>query len=185
MGESKKPGGRPSKLSDAQWVEIQRRLALGEKATDLAREFKVSKTAISVRFSKRTETIKSVAQQVVSAEAALLALPVSEQKAAVSLIEELRTISTHMAGAARYGSATAHRLLAIANAKVQEIDDADPLNAEGVQALKSIALVTKVANESAVIPTNLLSANKDLMKGGDGDKSNADILRQLAESLPD
>lgn len=156
--------GRPSKLSADQWEQIRKRLLAGEKAADLAREFGVSKTRISARFSERIETVKSVANQLVSAEGALRSLPVSEQLAALTLADELRAISHHMAGAAKFGAATAHRLSGIAHSKVQEIDDAAPLNDESLESLKGVAALTKLANDAAVIPSALLAANKDAIK---------------------
>ncbi|MFP3733119.1 hypothetical protein SB690_20375, partial [Bacillus sp. SIMBA_006] len=84
------------------------------------------KAAISARFSKRTENIKSVAKQIVETERALSFLNVSEQMAARSLADDLKAISDHLAGAARFGAATAHRLSGIAHSKVAEIDDATP-----------------------------------------------------------
>ena len=153
--------GRPSKLSPGQWEEIGRRLAKGERASDLAKEFGVSKTRVSERFSARTETVKAVANQLVAAEEALRSLPVSEQLSALSLADDLRAISTHLASAAKFGSATAHRLAGIAHAKVQEIDDAAPLTADSLESLKGVAVLTRMANDASQIGVNLLAANKD------------------------
>ena len=156
---------RPSKLTDAQWETIGKRLLAGESAASLAREYGVSKAAISARFSKRTETIKSVAKQIVETERALSFLNVSEQLAARSLADDLKAISDHLAGAARFGAATAHRLSGIAHSKVAEIDDAKPLDdQESVTALKGVAVLTKLANESSEIAVNLLRANKDTIE---------------------
>jgi hypothetical protein len=154
--------GRPSKLTDAQWEQIGKRLLAGESSASLAREFGVSKAAISGRFSERTQKIKTVAHQIVETERALSFLNVSEQLAARSLADDLKAISDHLAGAARYGAATAHRLLGIAHGKVAEIDDSTPLTTdESVASLKSIAVLTKMGNESSDIAINLLRANKD------------------------
>jgi hypothetical protein len=155
---------RPSKLTDKQWQEIRKRLLAGEKPSDLAKEYKVSRATISERGSRTVGNIKSVANQLVAAESSLRALPVTEQLEALSLADELRAISSHLAGAARFGSATSHRLSGIAHAKVQEIDDAAPLDEESLEALKGVAVLTKLANESSVIGMNLLSANKDMVK---------------------
>jgi len=153
--------GRPSKLTEAKWEELKARLAKGERAADLAREYGVSKTAISVRVSKRAETVKEVANQLVAAERALRELPVSEQLSALSLADDLRAISTHLASAAKFGSATAHRLAGIAHAKVQEIDDAAPLTDESLESLKGVAVLTKMANDASQVGLNLLAANKE------------------------
>lgn len=154
---------RPSKLTDKQWESIGKRLLQGESAASLSREFGVSKAVISSRFSKRTETIKTVANQIVATESALELLNVSEQIAARSLADELKAVSAHLASAAKYGAATAHRLSGIAHGKVAEIDDSKPLDEESLEALKGIATLTRMANNAAEIPLNLLRANKDMI----------------------
>jgi len=156
--------GRPSKLTDKQWEAIGKRLLAGEKASALAKEFKVSSATLSERFSEKLGNVKAVANQLVSADMALKALPLSEQIAALSLADELKAISMHLAGAAKFGSATAHRLAGIAHGKVQEIDDAKPLDDESLAALKGIAVLTRMANDSSTIGLNLLNANKDRIK---------------------
>ncbi|UOD28774.1 helix-turn-helix domain-containing protein [Massilia violaceinigra] len=161
---------RPSKLTDAQWEKIGKRLLAGESASSLAREFGVSKANVSARFSERVRNVKSVANQIVATEAAMSLLNVSEQLAARSLADDLKAISQHLAGAARFGAMTAHRLSGIAQGRVEEIDDASPLNEEGRAALSDIAALTKTANGAAEIALNLLRANKeavDNMSKGD------------------
>lgn len=149
---------RPSKLTSDQWDTITKRLMAGEKASDLAREYGVSKTAVSVRVSKRTEALKDVANQLVSAETKLRALPVSEQVMVLTLADELRAISTHLAGAAKFGAATAHRLAGIANGIVDQIDDAEPL--KSMEQIKAVHALSDTANKTAHIALNLLAANK-------------------------
>ncbi|MET3232274.1 UNVERIFIED_ORG: AcrR family transcriptional regulator [Burkholderia sp. 1263] len=152
---------RPSKLTDAQWESIGKRLLAGESAAALSREFGVSKAAISVRFSKRTEAVKTVAKQIVETERALSFLNVSEQIAARSLADDLKAISEHLAGAARFSAATSHRLAGIAHNKVAQIDDAMPLDETSLASLKGIAVLTRMANDASEIGLNLLRANKD------------------------
>lgn len=156
--------GRKSKLTEKQWQGIGERLLKGETARSLAREFGLSEAAIRARFSARNKEIKSVANQMVAAESAFKALPVSAQIAAHNLADELRAISSHLAGAARFGAATAHRLSGIAHSKVQEIDDAAPLDDESFTALKGVAVLTELANDASRIGLNLLAANKDTVK---------------------
>jgi hypothetical protein len=153
--------GRQSKLTDAQWEKIGKRLLAGDSVSALAREFNVSKSTISGRFSERNQNVKDAANQIVAAEIALAKLNVSEQIAARSLADDLKAISEHLAGAARFGAATAHRLSGIAHNKVAEIDDAAPLDAGSMEALKGIAALTRLANESSEIGVNLLRANKE------------------------
>ena len=150
---------RPSKLTDAQWEEIGKRLLQGEATSALAREYGVSKGAISQRFSKRTETVKAVANQIVETDRALSLLNVSEQIAACDLAVQLKSISQHLASAANYGAMTAHRLSAMANTQLDKVDDVNPM--ETADVLQGVAALTKMANSSSEIALNLLRANKE------------------------
>lgn len=157
--------GRQSKLSPAQWAEVERRIAEGEVLRDLAAEFGVSPAAISRKgFVKQSKRVQEVAQHVAKAQDALAELPVHEQYAAMSLAEKLRSISVSVASAAELGAKTGHRLHALANSEVGKVDDADPLSVESITALKGVGVLTKLANESLAPALNLLAANKDSVK---------------------
>jgi ABC-type transporter Mla subunit MlaD len=178
--------GRKSKLTEKQWADIGKRLLDGESARGLATEYGVAESAIRKRFGAQTKKIKDVANQLVAAETAFSALPISAQISARTLADRLKSISEHLAGAAEFGAATAHRLSGIANAQVAKIDDGDPLNAESVESLKGIAALTKLANESSTIAVNLLAANKETIK--EMNKPEADdaaLLKEIAARLPD
>lgn len=157
--------GRPSSLTQAQWAEVERRLVEGEKIRALAREFGISDAAIRQKLSARVEKVRTIANHLASAKSELSTLPVNSQINANALAEKLMSISVNLASAAEYGAATAHRLAGVAHSKAQEIDDADPLNAESVEALKGIAALTKTANEASEIGVNLLRANKEAVDG--------------------
>jgi len=167
-------------------------MAAGETTRSLAREFKISESTIRERLSAQVEKIKSVANQILTTEAALKSLPISAQITAHNLADQLRSISGHLAGAANFGAATAHRLAGIAHGKVSEIDDAAPLSEESMQSLKGIAVLTRTANEASEIALNLLKANKetiddmnkDARNGQSGFGGNAPVSREeLAESI--
>lgn len=179
--------GRKSALTENQWQSIGQRLLKGEPCRVLAREFEISEAAIRKRFGTQTKQIKDVANQLVAVETAFKALPISAQISARTLADELKEISMHLAGAARYGAATAHRLSGIAHAKVSEIDDAAPLNDDSLKTLKGIAILTQMANGSAEIGLNLLRANKDLKLDPDNDDSltREDTFIAPDEPIPD
>lgn len=161
--------GRPSKLSPAQWSEVERRAAAGEGIRALAREFKVDPAIISRRVSQQSQRVRNVAHQVAAAHAALAELPLPQQYNAMSLAEKLRSISTSLASAADLGAKTAHRLHALANSEVAKIDDAKPM--ASIENLRNVGVLTKLANESAHVALNLLSANKEAVQklnGADG-----------------
>ncbi len=154
--------GRKSKLTDAQWAEVERKMLEGVPIRAIAREYGVSEAAIRARKSGDVEKIKAVANQIVETERAVMELPISAQITAHNLAAKLRAISDNLASAAHYGAQTAHRLNAIANSEVQKIDDAQPL--ASVDSLKGVAALTKLANDSASIALNLLSANKETVQ---------------------
>ena len=174
--------GRISKLTEKQWNELERRLLAGEAGRVLGREFGVSEAAIRKRLGTQTKQIKQVANQVFAAELALSALPIGAQISARTLADELKSISSHLASAGKYGAMTAHRLSAIANGQIEKIDDVDPMASGDV--LTSIAGLTKIANSSSEIAINLLRANKefvDNMNGGSelSSMSDAEIIAEL------
>jgi hypothetical protein len=157
--------GRPSKLTDRQWGEIRKRLLAGEKASALSKEYGVSNANISARFSEKIAEIKAVAKRVITAEnelktvqSEIMAMPISERIATLTMADDMRTISTHLSGAARYGAATAHRLMGIANGQVDQIDDANPMESQEV--LQAISALTKISNESAKTGIDLINASK-------------------------
>jgi len=153
---------RPSKLSPEQWHELERRLARGEKASALAREFGISPASVTTRVSKVSKKILETAHALADAQTALAELPVAQQYAAVSLAEKLRSISSSLASAAELGAKTSHRLHALANAEVAKVDDAEPL--QSLDALRGVGVLTKLANDSAQIAVGLLTANRETMR---------------------
>lgn len=155
--------GRKSKLGAEQWAEVDKRILEGESIRALAREFGISDSAIRERIAKhgKVKTVQEVARKIVDAENSLAALPITAQITAQNLAAKLRAISDNIASAAHYGAATSHRLSALANSEVSKIDDADPLGADSMEAMKGVAVLTKLANDSGAIALNLLSANKD------------------------
>jgi len=165
--------GRPSKLTPAQWSEVERRLLAGETARALGREFGVSEAAIRKRFgavSSQSAQVRIAAEKLADANITLQALPPAQRAVAIDLSEKLRSISQSLAHAADLGAKTAHRLQALANSEVSKVDDAEPM--KSLENLKGVAVLTKLANDSASIALNLLAANKDTVKrlneeGGD------------------
>ena len=155
--------GRNSKLTEKQWEAIGKRLLDGESARSLGREFSVAESAIRKRFGAQIGKIKTVADQLVAAETAFKALPISAQISARTLADRLISISEHLANAAEYSAATTHRLAAMANEQVQKVDDAEP--EKSMEALQRVAVLTKMANASSEIGINLLRANKETVEG--------------------
>ena len=159
--------GRKSKLTEKQWHEIERRRLNGETFRALAKEFKVSESALRERISAQAEKIKDVANQLVSAEKALSSLPISAQISAQNYAARIRAMEDNLLGAASNGAATAHRLSALANSEVQKINDAEPLRS--AEAIKGVAAMTSLANQSAKIAIDLMAASKGKPQGEEED----------------
>ena len=96
--------GRKSSLTDAQWAEVGKRLLKGEPARAIARDFKTSEASVRRKFPAQRKDVKDVANQLVAADAALKALPISSQIDAITLASELSAVSMHLAGAAKFGA---------------------------------------------------------------------------------
>lgn len=156
--------GRPPALTADQQDEVRRRLASGAGVRALAREFGVGDATIR-RLSAHSAQIQKVAEKLADAHSALALLPGPHQHVAVSLADKLRNISASLACAAEHGAATAHRLNALANSEVSKVDDAAPM--ESLENLRNVGVLTKLANDSASIALNLLSANKERMAKDD------------------
>lgn len=150
----------PPKITPAQWDDIERRASAGESTASLAREYGVSESALRKRgiSSQRCGKVREVAQRLAAAHAEVATLPPRAQHLAVSLAEELRAISSNLAQAARYGSATAQRLAQAAHDQVEHAEVLD----EGT--LRSVAMVTRTANEAGQLGVQLLKANEDTMR---------------------
>jgi len=153
---------RPSKLTEKQWAEIQHRLMNGDSPGKVAKDFNVGRTTITDRFPAGCRELKELANQIVSTDAKFKALPIASQVSVMSLVDDLKAISMHLAGAAKFGSATAHRLAGIANAQVDKIDDVNPMESQEI--MQGISALTKMANDSSQIGINLLNANKEQIK---------------------
>lgn len=162
---------RPT-LTEEQWAQVGKRLLEGESIAELAREFKVGESTIRSHFARKgqkTTTIKDVASKLFDAEQAtsaaqqaLKTLPQDAQYVALSLASKMRSISESLASAAEIHAKTSMRLASLANSESAKIDDASPL--KSAESIKSVVLLTKASNESAHIPLNLLSANKEQTK---------------------
>ncbi len=173
---------RPSKLTPKQWGDIEKRVLGGEPVRKLAREYGLSDTAINKRLSLQTKPVKRVANQLAAAELAMESLPVGLQVKVRNLADELKDISTHLAGAARFGAMTSHKLAIIANSEAEKVDDSEPMKT--VEQLRNVGALTNLANEAAKTGLTLLAANKGAPQTPDEQprRTLADFYAEQAES---
>lgn len=183
--------GRKSALTPEQWIEIERRIVVdGDSVYMLAKEYGVNESSIrralkpskidkaekaekidkyapelkelAIRKARSEEEAKKIASEI-------SALPVPRQRIVSDLASKLMNISEHMASAAEYSAATAHRLAAIANGQIDKVDDEEP--EKSVEALKRIQFLTGMATEASKIPINLINANKETIADMNKDQS--------------
>lgn len=166
-------------MTESQKAEIRRRLLAGETTRKVAADMKIPETTVRRNGSAQAAEIKDVANQIVNTERALRAMPIAAQRDAESFAAQLMQLQDSTLAAANNGMAVSHRLSGVCRMLVEQIDDANPL--ESLGALKSIAALTKVSNESAHIGLNLLASNRETLKGG-GDEEQGFIVRG---GLPD
>jgi transposase-like protein len=153
--------GRPSKISEEQWREVGDRYARGESVSGLAREFGVPEKSIRRKFKTCLTDVRSLAEDLAKTEMQIAELPIISQVRIRSLADELKEISMHLASAARYGAATAHRLAGIANEKTDLLDPTETIDMER---LSEINALTRTANEASNIGINLIKANQEAIK---------------------
>lgn len=157
--------GRVSKLSIDEWAEVESRVLSGESIRAVAKSFEISESAVRKKIGAHNEIsaqsaqVRTVAQKLAEAQDAVAKLPLRQQHVAVSLAEKLRNISNHLASAAEYGAATAHRMQAIAHAQIEKVSDIDPMESQEV--LQGISALTRIANDSARMGVELLGATKN------------------------
>jgi len=156
--------GRPSNLTEAQWGEVLRLAASGESVTALARRFKVSKSAISKKVSKQVEGVKTLARSIATVESEFEALPKSQQVAARSLADQLKSIGTNLARAATAGSATAARLAELAQEEANTPLRMADGRVDGGKVLGIVAL-SEAANKAAAPALKLVTSSPE--KGDD------------------
>lgn len=152
-------------IDDEDWCKILERAVRGESIRSIADEYKISEGTLRARgIVAQKEGIQDVASRISDAQSDLRSMPALSRIVAVDLANELISISTHLASAAKYGSMTAHRLASIAHDQAQSIDSSCATTTETRVKLRTVAEFTSTANEAGKLGTSLLTANKEQMR---------------------
>ena len=153
--------GRPSKLTDPLRVEIGKRMAAGEPIRALAREFRIPESTLRKNFSAQAPKIREVAQALATADLGMAALPVTAQRSARSLADQLMAIQSHYATAAEHGARSSERLQAMADRFSARLEErADEVEGLDPKDLAIVAALHETANKGAAMASNLIAANK-------------------------
>lgn len=172
--------GRPSVLKPHIKTEILRRLAMGEKAPDLRKEFKLTETTFRRNFSEAATKVREVATALATAEAAFEELPVSAQVTARDLANRLKGISMSMAQASEIHASNAKKLARMAQTTLDGVDPQSvALGLESAdEGIKRVMRLTTVSNEASRMPMGLMQANKEAAKEQTGRKTLEDLLEE-------
>lgn len=167
-------------LTDPLREEIGRRLAAGEPLRALAREFRIAPSTLSRNFSEQSPKVRMVATALARAELDLLALPVTAQRSARTLADQMRAVSSHLAVAAENGAVIAGHLLNLAAKKTLQLtEDMDPDFLP--EHLRTIAAMSATGNEASKIAMSLLQNNK--VDAAQPDEGEADYTAARAKLL--
>jgi hypothetical protein len=147
--------GRPSVLTEPMKADIQKQLAEGTPIREVARRYKVGEATLRRNFSTQIPIVRDVAQRLSSAEIDLARLPISAQRAARTLADQLKSIQDSVASAAANGADTGDRLHALANRKARQLDEESTEDD-----LRPIVALTASANEALKPALALVAANK-------------------------
>jgi lambda repressor-like predicted transcriptional regulator len=180
--------GRKRKLTDDQLQRLQERHIAGESIRSLAKESGIGESSLRALISAQSAQIKSVANQMVSAERAFNKLPISAQISAKTLASKLMRVMDNMASGAELASGSYLRLMMAHNAQAQLVDESDPMgtkegNERAGSALLAMAALGKLANQAAEVPMALVNAMKDGI-AGEEDEDGGAVIRVVG-GLPD
>ena len=175
--------GRRSKLTDKQWIEIERRHLDGESIRSLAKEFKVAESSIRERISAQSKRIIDVANQIVETNQAVKGLPISAQIAAHTRAQRLIAIQDALDDTSLAGSLTAKRISQAVQNRVKDRNDEELLDAEDMKALMAAGLVI---NTHAKLGIDLMAieSKKLIMPDEEGKKVPVIMTRVISANRP-
>lgn len=151
--------GRPSKLSEKQWHDVEAMVLAGKPLRSIAKQFGISESSIRGRLSAQIAETKAVANQIVDTKQRLSALPISAQIRAQQLADEMLAVSAYLASAAQHGAKVSRESMELAAKQFESVNHDDPM--ESADILQGIAALTRIANESSTIGRDLLKTFKD------------------------
>lgn len=168
--------GRKSKLTEKQWAKVRERVLGGEKVASLAREYGVAPSTMREKISVETETVKSLAKQIVETEQRKNNLPLSVVVQAISLADKMMAIQNDLSDAAVAGARTAKRINEAAQNHAENKTDAEIMGEEGVKAMMAASMV---ANTAGKIGMDLLTLASRVSNG----LSDAEIATMSVEQI--
>ena len=88
-------------------------------------------------------------------------LPFARQNIVSDLAALMTSVNGHIIAGAAYAAKSANHLSRVVHSRVMQIDDAKPLDEDN---LRDIAMLTKLANESASTTLAIMAMHKEMLK---------------------
>lgn len=166
--------GRKSALTPEQWAEVERRhIVNGESLNSLAKQLGLNESSLRKKIGRKLNEQESVRDELrdlaarkaradrdmKSVTKEIQALPVVRQMIVTDLARKLSAISEHLSSAGEHAASASHRLMAMARDQIDKIDEVDPKKSR--EAIEAVVALTRMANDAAHIPLNLLKANQE------------------------
>lgn len=176
--------GRPRKLSEEQLHRLMERHIAGESIRKLAGEAKMAESSLRALISAQSAQIKSVANQMVSAERAFQQLPLSAQITTKTIASRLMRMMDNMAAGSELASGSYMKLMMAHNAQAAKVDEANPMAPETATAMIAMAALGKLANQVGELPMRFVAAMKDGIAGDEDDEEGGPVVI-VRGGLPD
>lgn len=154
--------GRKATFTEAQKVEIQRRISNGEKMSDLAKEFKVNKSQMTRHFSQPVAKIETIANQVLKTESEIKGLNISQQLLLADRINHLRLRNELMEEGAHHQAFVFNKLSLAARNKAENMDlSGEVIDEEGISSLMKMGMT---ANTYAKVSIDMKKAEASIIQ---------------------
>lgn len=161
--------GRPSVLTEPMKTEILKQLAEDVPIREVARRTGISEATLRRNFSAQVQKVKDVGTALARVNHDLTLLPVSAQRAAITLADRLKNIQDGYATAAERSTRTSVKLANLAGRFADQIPDDGDVSQEDMKNALAASEIQKAANVALLPASNLIAANKDGIKPGEGD----------------
>jgi len=177
--------GRPSKLTEKQWLEVERRHLDGESIRSLAKEFGVSESTIRERISAHSKRIIDVANQIVETNQAVKSLSISAQISAHTRAQRLISIQNSLDDAALAGSNVSKRISEAVEKRTKLRTDEELLDSEDMKALMAAGLVSNTHAKLGLDLLNIATKPNLIKSPEDTTKSPVIMTRVIHANRPD
>jgi chromosome segregation ATPase len=147
--------GRKPVIPESKKAEIVQRLAEGESARSLEKEYHIAHATFRDNFATLVGKVEEAANAIRYSEKLVEQLPESVQKVSQIIAARLRSIELHYANAAESGARSADRLSALAEKQVMRLKDKDP-DPEKIKVAHSLhsAAITALTPATAIMQAN-------------------------------